>query len=141
MAILRLEDIEGELEAVVFPSSYVNISNSLKEGVVVIVKGRASLKEEVPKMIISDVKGIDEVYKLIKQINVDVSEFGVENLDQIKNKLARFPGRIPVCLQLDTKNYKSFQILVGKELYVSPSEVLIDEIKGLVGEKHFRVVL
>lgn len=141
MAIIRLEDVEGELEAVIFPSSYPNIANSLKEGIVVIVKGRASLKEDPPKMIISDVKGIDEVYKLIKQINVDVSEFGVENLDLIKNKLARFPGRIPVCLQLDTKNYKSVQIKVGRELYVSPSEVLIDEIKGLVGEKHLHVVI
>lgn len=141
MAIIRLEDVEGELEAVIFPSSYPNIANSLKEGIVVIVKGRASLKEDPPKMIISDVKGIDEVYKLIKQINVDVSEFGVENLDLIKNKLVRFPGRIPVCLQLDTKNYKSVQIKVGRELYVSPSEVLIDEIKGLVGEKHLHVVI
>ena len=141
MAIIRLEDVEGELEAVIFPSSYPNIANSLKEGIVVIVKGRASLKEDPPKMIISDVKGIDEVYKLIKQINVDVSQFGVENLDLIKNKLARFPGRIPVCLQLDTKNFKSVQIKVGRELYVSPSEVLIDEIKGLVGEKHLHVVI
>ena len=141
MAIIRFEDIEGELEAVVFPSSYVHVAANLKEGNVVIIKGRASLKDDAPKMIVSDVKGIDEVYKLIRAINVDVSEYGVENLDQIKFKLARFPGKIPVYLQLDTKNYKSVQILVGKELYVSPSEVLMDEIKGLVGEKKFRVVI
>ncbi|MBL8014188.1 MAG: DNA polymerase III subunit alpha, partial [Candidatus Omnitrophica bacterium] len=141
MAILRFEDIQGELEAVVFPSSYVNVVNYLKEGLVVIVKGKASLKDDVPKLIVSDIKGIDEVYKLIRAINVDVSEFGVENLDKIKFKLARFPGKIPVYLQLDTKNYKSVQIMVGRELFVSPSEVLIDEIKGLVGEKHFRVVI
>lgn len=141
MAILRLEDIEGEMEAVVFPSSYVNVANYLKEGVVVIVKGKASFRDEAPKLIVNDVKGIDEVYKLIKAINVDVSEFGAENLDRIKHKLARFPGKIPVYLQLDTKNYKSVQILVGKELFVSPSEVLMDEIKGLVGEKRFRVVI
>ncbi len=141
MAILRLEDIEGELEAVVFPSSYVNVANYLKEGVVVIVKGKASFRDEAPKLIVNDVKGIDEVYKLIRAINVDVSEFGVENLDRIKLKLARFPGKIPVYLQLDTKNFKSVSILVGKELFVSPSEVLMDEIKGLVGEKRFRVVI
>ena len=141
MAILRLEDIEGELEAVVFPSSYVTVANYLKEGIVVIVKGKASFRDEAPKLIVNDVKGIDEVYKLIRAINVDVSEFGVDNLDRIKFKLARFPGKIPVYLQLDTKNFKSVQILVGKELYVSPSEVLMDEIKGMVGEKRFTVVI
>jgi hypothetical protein len=108
---------------------------------VVIVKGKVSLRDESPKLIVNEIKGIDEVYKLIKSINVDVSEFGVENLDRIKQKLSRFPGKIPVYLQMDTKNYKSVQILVGKELYVSPSEVLMDEIKGLVGEKHFRVMI
>jgi DNA polymerase-3 subunit alpha len=141
MAIVRIEDMDGELEAVVFPSSYTTIASYLKEGAVVIVKGRVSLRDESPKIIVSDLKGIDEVYKLIRAINVDVSEFGVENLDRVKQKLSRFPGKIPVYLQLDTKNYKSVQILVGKELYVSPSEVLMDEIKGLVGEKNFRVMI
>ena len=141
MAILRFEDIEGELEAVVFPSAYSNVSGYLKEGLVAIAKGKASLKDDVPKLIINDIKGIDEVYKLIRAINVDVSEFGVENLDKIRFKLARFPGRIPVYLQLDTKNYKSVSILVGRELFVSPSEVLFDEIKGLVGESRFKVVI
>ncbi len=141
MAILRIEDIDGELEVVVFPSSYAVVANHLKEGAVVIVKGRVSLRDESPKIIVSDVKSIDEVYKLIKSINVDVSEFGVENLDRIKQKLSRFPGKIPVYLQMDTNNYKSVQILVGKELYVSPSEVLMDEIKGLVGEEHFKVMI
>jgi DNA polymerase III subunit alpha len=139
MAIMRIEDMDGELEVVVFPSSYPAIAANLKEGTVVIVKGRVSLKDESPKIIVSDLKGIDEVYKLIKAINVDVTEFGVDNLDRVKQKLSRFPGKIPVYLQLDTKNYKSVEILVGKELYVSPSEVLMDEIKGLVGEKNFRV--
>jgi DNA polymerase-3 subunit alpha len=141
MAIMRLEDTDGELEVVVFPSSYQTVASYLKEGSVVIVKGRVSLRDEAPKMIVSDVKGIDEVYKLIRAINVDVSEFGVDNLDRVKQKLARFPGKIPVYLQLDTKNFKSVQILVGKELYVSPSEVLMSEIKGLVGEKNFRVTI
>jgi DNA polymerase-3 subunit alpha len=141
MAIMRIEDMDGELEVVVFPSSYAPIAAYLKEGAVVIVKGRVSLRDETPKIIVSDVKGIDEVYKLIRAINVDVSEFGAENLDRVKQKLSRFPGKIPVYLQLDTKNYKSVQILVGKELYVSPSEVLMDEIKGLVGEKNFRVMI
>ncbi len=141
MAIMRIEDMDGELEVVVFPSSYPAIASNLKEGTVVIVKGRVSLKDESPKIIVSDLKGIEEVYKLIKAINVDVSEFGVDNLDRVKQKLARFPGKIPVYLQLDTKNFKSVSILVGKELYVSPSEVLMDEIKGLVGEKNFRVTI
>jgi hypothetical protein len=59
----------------------------------------------------------------------------------MKKKLERFPGKVPVHLQIDTKNYKSVEIKVGRDLYVSPSEVLMDEIKSIVGEEGFRVVI
>jgi hypothetical protein len=59
----------------------------------------------------------------------------------LKEKLARFPGKVPVYVQVDTNNYKSVQILVGEDLYVTPSEILMEEIKVLVGEQNFSLTL
>src|SRR5208283_4906518 len=45
MAIVGLEDIDGEMEVVVFPSSYTQVAAYLKESLVVVVKGKISFRD------------------------------------------------------------------------------------------------
>ncbi len=141
MAIIGLEDMDGAMELVVFPSSYQNMSSYLKEGMVVVVKGKVNFRDGLPKMVAQEMAGIEEVYGLIKTIHVNVSKAGKVVFEKLKERLKRFPGKVPVYLELDTKNYKSVQILVGEDLFVTPSEVLMEEIKALVGGEHFRVAI
>jgi len=141
MAIVGLEDMDGEMELVVFPSSYTQMVPYLKEGSVVVVKGKVNFRDGLVKMVANEMAGIDEVYDLIKSIQVDLSKVGKAGFDKLKEKLARFPGKTPVYLQIDTKNYKKVQILVGKDLHVTPSEVLMEEIKTLVGDDRFTVTI
>ncbi len=141
MAIVGLEDIDGEMEVVVFPSSYTQVASYLKEGAVVVVKGKVSFRDGFPKIVANEMAGIDEVYDLIKSVHIDLCNVGQAGLEKLKIKLARFPGKVPVYLQLDTQNYKSVQILVGQDLFVTPSEVLVEEVKTLVGEKNFSLTL
>ncbi len=141
MAIIGLEDMEGQMELVIFPSSYQKMSAYLKESMVVVVKGKVSFRDGFPKMMAEEMAGIDEVYDLIKTVHVDLSQVGKIGFEKLKEKLVRFPGKVPVYLQVDTKNYKSVQVLVGKDLYVTPSEVLMEEIKSLVGPDCFKVMI
>jgi DNA polymerase III subunit alpha len=139
MAIIGLEDLDGAMEIVIFPSSYQPMAGYLKEGTVVVVKGKVSFRDGLPKMVAQEMAGIDEVYGLIKAIHINVSTAGKAGFEKLKERLKRFPGKVPIYLELDTKNYKSVQILVGEDLFVTPSEVLMEEIKALVGAEHFRV--
>jgi DNA polymerase-3 subunit alpha len=141
MAIVGLEDIDGEMEIVVFPSSYAQIAPYLKENTVVVVKGKVSFREGLPKMVANEMTGIDEVYNMIKSVQVDLSHASQTGFEKLKEKLSRFPGKVPVYVQVDTNNFKSVQILVGEELYVTPSEILMEEIKVLVGEDNFSLTL
>jgi DNA polymerase-3 subunit alpha len=141
MAIVGLEDINGEMELVVFPSSYTQIASYLKENTVVVVKGKVSFRDGLPKMMASEMAGIDEVYDLIKSVQVDLSHSSHLGFEKLKEKLSRFPGKVPVYVQVDTNNYKRVQILVGEDLFVTPSEILMEEIKVLVGENNFSLTL
>jgi DNA polymerase-3 subunit alpha len=141
MAIIRVEDMEGEVEVVVFPSTYPNVAGLLTEGGVVVIMGKVGFRDDLPNIVAGDIKRIDEVYKTIKAINVNLSGVDEKGLQKLKDKLSKFPGKIPVYLKLDTNRYKSVQILVGEYLYVSPSEILMNEIKDLVGEDRFSVTL
>ena len=134
MAILRIEDMDAEIEAVVFPSTYLAIANYLKEGDVVIVKGRVSFRDNEPKIIVTDMKHFDEIYKAIKSVNVNLSEMDDITLKNLKDRLKHFPGKIPVYLRLDTISNQGVQILVGEDLFVDPKEILMNELKEVVGK-------
>ena len=137
MAIVTLEDADGSVEVVIFPSTYPNVAANLIEGAVVIVVGRLSIREDQPTIVAGDIKKIEEAYKTVKAINVDLSGTSEICLDKLRSKLALYPGKTPVYLRLDTQSYKSVQILVGEDLFVTPSEILMNEIKALVGEDKF----
>ncbi len=139
MAILRMEDMLGEVEVVVFPSVYVNLAKYINEGEVVFLNGKVSFRDDSPKIIAEEMKHIHDVYGMIKAINLDLSKVGDRDLSDLKNKLFDFPGKIPVYLRMSTKAHKGVEILVGKDLHVSPNERLMNEIKELVGNENYSV--
>ncbi|MDP8265587.1 MAG: DNA polymerase III subunit alpha [Candidatus Aceula meridiana] len=133
MAIIQFEDMEGEVEGVVFPSTYEAISGYLEDGSVVVLVGKVSFRDEAPKLIVNDIKNVKESYQSIKTIKIDLSGVGESGLEKLKNRLEHFPGKVPVYLHLNTNSHKSVQILVGQDLYVDPSEALMDDLKDLLG--------
>ncbi len=141
MAILRVEDTEGEVEVVVFPSAYARLADYIKDGEVIFLNGKVSLRDDVPKIIAEDMKHIHDVYGSIKAINIDLYGVGEQELKDLKRKLSNFPGKVPVYLRLNTKSHKSVEILVGEDFYVSPNERLMNEIKELVGKESFSMTL
>jgi len=141
MAILKVVDMEGDVEVVVFPSTYPQLAQYLKEGEVVFISGRMNYRDNEPKIIANEMKHVRDVYSAIKSIKVDLGKVGEKGLIDLKTKLSHFPGKVPVYLKIDTQTHKSVQILVGEDLYVSPNEDLMNEIKELVGKENFAVTL
>ncbi len=141
MAILSLEDLEGEIEVVIFPSTYNQISPYLNEGEVVVLVGKLSFRDDSLKIIASDIKKIDEVYKSIKSIRLDLTGTSEISLEKLKEKMVLFPGKVPVYIQIHSETRKGVEILVGEELFISPTKDFMDEIKELIGGNKFSVTL
>ncbi len=141
MAILKLEDIHGEVEAVVFPSAYQKLSDYIIEGEVVFVSGKVNYRDDEPKIIVEDMKRIHDVYNSIKAINLDLFDLQQNKLIDIKSRLKNFPGKIPVYLRLKTNTNKGVQIKVSDDLFVSPNEDLMNQIKELIGKDRLSLTL
>ncbi len=141
MAILKLEDLQGDVEVLVFPNTFKLVYNYIKPSMVVVLKGRLNLKEETPKIIASDISLLEDAYKNISAINIELSGVSDTALLVLKEKLSGFPGKIPVYLHLDTSSYKRVQILVGEEFFVQPNETLITELSQLLGEEKFSLAM
>ncbi|NLE64497.1 MAG: DNA polymerase III subunit alpha, partial [Elusimicrobia bacterium] len=141
MAILGVEDLEGSVEALVFPKAYQQAAPRIKEGAIVVVKGKVSREGEAPKIFIDEIGDISDIYRMVRMITLDMTKAGPEKLALIRKKLELFPGKVPVHLRIDTKNHRSVEIKVGQGLFVAPNEVLMEEIKALVGEGACKVSL
>jgi DNA polymerase-3 subunit alpha len=60
-AFLKLEDIYGNLEIIVFPRTYEKYRTLIAKGTAVIIKGLAQVSERERKLIASDIYSIDQI--------------------------------------------------------------------------------
>ena len=113
MGFITLEDLYGQVEGLVFPRVYANISHLLREDEAVLISGRLSVREdEEPKLIVEEAEMLREGLekRLGKQqpaqnakpagsvrIYVHAPLMHLESLKQLLSGLER--GNVPVYLQ------------------------------------------
>jgi len=141
MAILKLEDLEGIIEVLVFPSAFQKVAKYIQPSNVVLLRGRLDLKENTPKIIASDLFPIDEVYRIISSVNINLSGLRENLFESLKELLSSCPGQTPVYLHLDTPAKSRIQLIVGNELFIQPSEKLIQDIENLLGEDRLSLAI
>jgi len=141
MAILKLEDLEGVVEILVFPAAFQKSARYIQPNTVVLVKGRLNRREDAPKIIANDLFPMDEAYKLITGVNINLSGIRENLFETLKELLIHYPGSIPIYLHLDTPAKSRVHLVVGERLYVLPSENLMQEIESLLGEDRVSLVM
>lgn len=68
MAFVQLEDITGEAEGTIFPSTYNKLEPLLEEGRQLIVWGKAQQRNEKYQLIIDDAEAVEQVKMLMLEI-------------------------------------------------------------------------
>jgi DNA polymerase-3 subunit alpha len=141
MAILKIEDLDGIIEVLVFPTTFQKVAKYIQPSNVVLLRGRIDLKENTPKIIANDLFPIDEVYSIISSVNINLSGLRENLFESLKELLCSSPGQTPVYLHLDTPTKSRIQLIVGNELFVQPSQNLIQDIENLLGEDRLSLSL
>jgi len=141
MAIMKLEDLEGVVEALVFPRAYQKISRYLQLNTVVMVRGVLDLKEDTPKIIVNDLFPVDEIYKLVTNISINLSGIQENLFESLKSLIATHRGDVPVFLHLDTPSKSRVQLVVGEGLYIKPNGKLIQDIEDMLGQNRLSLKL
>jgi DNA polymerase-3 subunit alpha len=125
----------------VFPAAYQKVSRYIQPNTVVLVRGRLNLKEDVPKIIVNDLFPVDEVYKLITALNINLSGIRENLFESLKDLLVSSRGNIPIYMHLDSSTKSRIQLVVDEELFVAPSEKLLQDIEDLIGEERLSLVI
>ncbi len=137
MAIFSLDDFTGSVEILVFPKVLPQVESQMKVDSVVLVTGRASLREDRPKLLAREVIALEDAAGSgrTRSIQIRLAE-PVERpvLENLKEILQNNPGEVPVELSIGNgKNGGGVRVAVGQALRVSPSLKLLETLIGLVG--------
>lgn len=95
MCFLMLEDISGEIEAVVFPSVYQLCRGELIPGGKIYIKGKISIKDEDKLSVIADdISQADQKVRRLSDlaVRVRIKSWDNEKIDAIKMLASQFPG-------------------------------------------------
>lgn len=137
MAIVGLEDLDGSVESLVFPATFAKAAPLIKQDAVIFMKGRLSLREEEPKIIVNEVSALESVkMKYTKAISIDLMIAGLEvnSLEKLKKVLSRYPGPVPALLKLTKPDGSRSVVTMGDNFLIEPHEGLVRDIEKIFGQ-------
>jgi DNA polymerase-3 subunit alpha len=133
-ALASLEDLEGAIEVLFFPSTYEACGIHLAEDAVVLVRGRLDKHEDVPRLIAMDVSvpDVSEPVRGPVTITVPATRCTPPMVERLKDVLATHPGTTEVRLQVQA-GAKMTVLRLDDRLRVTPTSGLMAELKALLG--------
>ncbi len=134
MVFVRLDDLTGSAEIVVFNSVYVQSRELLTADSILVVKGRVDHKQEgETKLIAMEVTAFEAAQQAKEvRLHVDARTAPAGLIGELKAILEGFPGEIPVLVDVDTSLGPKLLELPGHR--VKPSPAFFGEVKALLGE-------
>ena len=134
-AIITLEDLEGSVEIMVFPQTYLPVSTSLVEDVVVVVRGRVDRSDEDGVRVVAlsvTLPDLSEAASGPMRLTMPATRCIPPLVDKLKEVLAGHPGTTEVHLHL-TGGVSTTVLLLDDKLRVTPSSSLYGDLKALLG--------
>ncbi len=124
MGSFILEDLHATIEVMVFPKTMLEQGHKLADDVVVTLKGRLDMREEVPKLVCMEVTVLANVGVGAAPLHLRLpSGLSEETVSMLHRLLAEHPGESPVFIHLGD----------GPVIRL-PETFCVDLGRGLVGE-------
>jgi DNA polymerase-3 subunit alpha len=133
-ALVTLEDLEGAVEVMFFPQSYVNAAVHLVEDAVVLVRGRVDKREDVPKIIANEITVPDLSVgpRGPVVVSIPTPRCTPPVVERFKEVLSSHPGTTDVHLQL-VHGGRTTVVRLDDGLRVRATPALFADLKALLG--------
>jgi DNA polymerase-3 subunit alpha len=134
MVFLRLDDVTGGAEVLVFNSTYAAASELCVPDRILIVKGRVDHKEGETKLLAQDVKPFEAVAARREvRLRIDATQAAAGIIAELARLIRDFPGESPVLVDcLTSQGQVRYQL--GERYRVKPAPDFYAEVRALLGE-------
>ena len=138
MVFLRLDDLSGSLETVVFNSVYAAARELLEADRVLVIKGRVDHKEGETKLIALEIAPFEASSdKGEVRLRLDARKAPAGTIRELAEVVRSFPGESEVVVELET-SVGPQTYAFGAEFRVRPEPDFYAEVKALLGEAAIR---
>lgn len=141
MAVFVLEDLQGQVDVVVFPSVLKKFENIITEDEVVFVKGKIDNRRERPNILAEEVlllEKVDEKFDTSVRIQLNSADVTREKVVTIKSICQKHKGKSPVYVAIKTPKGKINARVTGG-LCVNPDLEFCKKMRHLVGAENFQL--
>ncbi len=134
MAFITLEDVTGEVEVVVFPSTYANCAHVLTSEDPVVIQGKIQKEEEggakiLAEEVLSLADGL-ETYTESARIILSSDKVNRQKLESLKKIIHQNHGNCPVSLMMHFPGKGQADIEIHKDLTIRPGEKFSSGVNG-----------
>jgi DNA polymerase-3 subunit alpha len=139
MAVFVLEDLQGQVEVVLFPDALSEFAPVLVEDTVVFVRGKADYRRERANIIASELIPLDKAReKLAKGVRVrlDARQVTDETVRQIRSICQHHKGGRPFSIVIMTDRGRVYAT-ADRTLCVNPDVEFCRKMRQLVGDANF----
>ncbi len=138
MAFLKLEDLTGIIEVIVFPKTLDKVRESIKEDSLVVIKGRVSIKEdELPKLICETVEPLEKINTSKVYIRANNLDEGRNLMKELRVMPSEYKGDTTVYIFTanDRKNYR-----MPKDIWIDLESEAVSYFKEIAGEENVKII-
>ena len=134
MAFVKIEDLYGVCEIIVFDSCYQRNNGILIEDAIVKVEGRLSIREDdEPKIVANSISEFTKQSK--KVLNIDITNLPEESKDKLRGFIKFFSGE---------RNNIAIQIKNGQDPKpagtIKINKEILEELYEIVGEENAKII-
>jgi len=140
MAIITLEDLEGQIDGTMFAETYAEVCQKYPDAVtaesIVFVRGKVDRKRETPSLLVNEVIPIAESISRLTTavaLKLDPLRHAPDVVAQLEPLLKRHKGNTEVFLQVATTPTQKVTMRLDRERSVRPTATLVDDLEMLLG--------
>ena len=138
-AVGKIEDIDGSIDVLFFPNTYLEFKNLIIEDEPVLIKGRIEFEEDIPqKIIATEVRTLKEIrIKSIAAIHIKLHSVKIDDifLNNLKDIIDKYNGNCPVFFDIKEKENIEQTVKAHHTYNIFPSDAFISELAQVVGSR------
>jgi len=141
MAVFVLEDLQGQVEVVLFPGQLKKFGEIAKEDAVVFVEGNLDFRREQPNILASELIPLEQIKERVAakvRISLDAADVSEKKVAEIRSICQHHKGKSPLFVAIRT-NKGRIRASVNRSLSVDPDAEFCRKMKQVVGEGNFQL--
>jgi DNA polymerase-3 subunit alpha len=136
MAFVQLEDMQGSLEVVIFPSVYATCQDLLATDTPIMIQGKVQKEEKSAKILADTVLSMELVETLWTadvHFNINVQRTDKQILARLRDVIRQHPGDCKSFIHLKFENDVETVIAMSEQWCVAPGKSLRRQVNSLLG--------